>query len=172
MQMNKRSQETFAPRVPSTYRLARIAVFSALSVVGSFIHAPSPIQTVAFDSSPGFFAALYFGPLDGALICGIGHVVTSIINGFPLGIFHLPIAAGMAGAGATMGFMNRFNHKVSFVAAVVTGITVNAGLVVVVVPELGWAAMFALLPFLFLAASMNGIVAALAYVGARGRLRF
>jgi len=168
----KKDSETELPRgTPRTYRLTRISVFSALSVIGSFIHPPSPIQTVALDSSPGFFAALYFGPLDGACVSGIGHVVTSVINGFPLGILHLPIALGMASAGAMMGLINRVNRSWGFVGAVIAGIAINTGLVVVVVPALGWAATLAFLPFLFLAASLNGIVAALAYVGVRGRLK-
>jgi len=169
----RKGSETSAPRrVPRTYRLARISVFSALSVIGSFIHPPSPIQSVAFDSSPGFFAALYFGALDGASVSGIGHVVTSTINGFPLGILHPPIAFGMAFAGATMGFINRVNRSWSFIAAVVVGIAINTGLVVVAVPALGWGAALAFLPFLFLAASLNGVVAALTYVGVKGRLKF
>ena len=158
-------------RVPKTYRLARISVFSALSVVGSFIHPPSPVQTVAFDSSPGFFAALYFGAMDGALVSGIGHIVTSIINGFPLGILHLPVALGMAAAGAMMGLVNHVSNRWGYLVAVIVGIAVNSGLVVVVVPAFGWAAALGFLPFLSLGASLNGLVAAFAYVGVRGRLR-
>jgi len=169
--MRKGTETSLPRRTPRTYRLARISVFSALSVIGSFIHPPSPIQTVAFDSSPGFFAALYFGALDGASVSGIGHVVTSIISGFPLGVLHLPIALGMAAAGATMGSINRVSYRWGFVAAVVAGIAINTGLVIVAVPVLGWGAALAFLPFLFLAASLNGIVAALAYVGVRRRLK-
>jgi hypothetical protein len=77
----------------------------------------------------------------------------------------------MGATGATMGFINRVNRRWAFVAAVVVGIAINTGLVVVVIPVLGWAATLAFLPFLFLAASLNGIVAALAYVGVRGRLK-
>ncbi len=164
------SEKSPLTRTPRTYRLARIAVFSALSVVGSFIHPPSPIQSVAFDSSPGFFAALYFGAADGALVSGIGHIVTSIINGFPLGILHLPIALGMAAAGAAMGFINRLSRRAYF-AAVLAGVAINTGLVVIVVPVLGWGAALSLLPFLLLAAVLNALIAALAYVGVRGRLR-
>jgi adenosylcobinamide-phosphate guanylyltransferase len=168
----KRDGETSPHRrVPRAYRIARISVFSALSVIGSFIHPPSPIQTVAFDSSPGFFAALYFGALDGASVSGIGHVITSIINGFPLGVLHLPIAFGMALAGATMGLINRLSRRWGVILAVLAGIAINTGLVVVAVPALGWGAALAFLPFLFLAASLNGIVAALAYVGVGGRLK-
>jgi adenosylcobinamide-phosphate guanylyltransferase len=164
------SERPHVTRVPKAYRLARISVFSALSVIGSFIHPPSPVQTVAFDSSPGFFAALYFGATDGALVSGIGHIVTSIVNGFPLGILHLPIALGMAAAGAAMGFINHLGRRASFVA-VVAGVAINSGLVIVVVPVLGWEAALSFLPFLLLAASLNGLVASLAYVGVRGRLR-
>lgn len=164
------SEESLITGTPRTYRLARISVFSALSVVGSFIHPPSPIQTVAFDSSPGFFAALYFGATDGALVSGIGHIATSIINGFPLGMLHLPIALGMAAAGAAMGFINRLNRRAYFVA-VLTGVAINTSLVVVVVPVLGWAAALSFLPFLLLAAVLNALIAALAYVSVRGRPR-
>jgi adenosylcobinamide-phosphate guanylyltransferase len=168
--MRTGSEESSRRREPRTYQIARIAVFSALSVIGSFIHPPSPIPTVAFDSAPGFFAALYFGAVDGAAVSGIGHIVTSIVNGFPLGILHLPIALGMALAGAATGLVNRVNHKWGFIAGIISGIAINTGLFVVAVPAMGWAPAIAFLPFLFLAATLNGIAAALAYVGVRGRL--
>jgi adenosylcobinamide-phosphate guanylyltransferase len=158
-------------RTPRTYRLARISVLSALCVIGSFIHPPSPIQTVAFDSSPGFFAALYFGALDGALVSGIGHIITSIVNGFPLGVLHLPIALGMTIVGGIVGLVNHIGGGRSYLVAVPVGIAINSGLVVVMVPAFGWGAALGFLPFLFAAASLNGLLAVLAYVGVRGRLR-
>lgn len=158
--------------IPRSYRLARISMLAALSVIGSFIHPPSPIRTVAFDSSPGFFAALYFGALDGALVCGIGHLITSMINGFPLGILHLPIALGMTVVGGMIGLVNHVNDRWGYLVAVPLGIAINSGLVVVMVPAFGWGAALGLLPFLSIAAGLNGLVAALAYVGVRGRLRF
>jgi uncharacterized membrane protein len=157
---------------PRALRLARLSIFSALSVVGSFIHPPSPIQTVAFDSAPGFFAALYFGVFDGALICGIGHISTSIVNGFPLGFLHFPIALGMALAGGVMGLVNKASQKWGFIPATIAGIIINTALFVVVIPTLGWAAALAFVPFLLLAASLNAAVAALVYIGVRGRLPF
>jgi uncharacterized membrane protein len=157
---------------PRTYRLARISVLSSLCVIGSFIHPPSPVQTVAFDSSPGFFAALYFGALDGALVSGIGHIITSIVNGFPLGILHLPIALGMTIVGGMMGLVNQVNGRWGYLVAVPFGIAINCGLVVVLVPTFGLGAALGFLPFLLIAASLNGLVAALAYVAVRGRLGF
>jgi uncharacterized membrane protein len=156
-------------KAPKTLLVARISVFTALCVVGSFIHPPSPMQTVAFDSAPGFFAALYFGAIDGALATGIGHIVTSIINGFPLGVYHLPVAFGMALAGGAMGLVNKVNKKWGFIPAAIIGVAINTAFVVVVVPLIGWAAALAFVPFLLLAASLNAIIAALVYVGVRGR---
>jgi riboflavin transporter len=155
-------------RANRTYRAARIPVFCALSVIGSFIHLPGPIQTVAFDSAPGFFAALYFGPLDGAAVSGIGHLATSIINGFPLGILHLPIALGLACAGAAIGSVKaKFNATLGLAV----GIIINTALVVLAVPAIGWAATISFMPFLFLAACANGVAAGVAYIGVRKRLR-
>lgn len=159
-------------KTSKTYRIARTSIFTALCVIGSFIRPPSPIQTVAFDSSPGFFAALYYGPLDGAIVTGIGHIVTSIINGFPLGVLHLPIALGMAIAGATIGAVNRSNYEWSFIPATVIGIGINTALFAIAVPAIGWIAAFSLIPFLALASSLNGAVAALVYISVRQRLRF
>lgn len=155
--------------VPKTYRIARITVFSALSVVGSFIHLPGPIQTVAFDSAPGFFAALYFGPLDGAAVSGIGHLATSTVNGFPLGILHFAIAVGLGVAGAVIGSLNQ---RWNFMGAIVVGIAINTGLIVLAVPALGWAGVISFLPFLFLAAWANGFVACVVYLSLRGRPLF
>ncbi|MGD2066496.1 MAG: alpha-ribazole transporter, partial [Candidatus Bathyarchaeota archaeon] len=55
-------------KTSNAIRVARISIFTALSVIGSFITPYPPIPTIALDSSPGFFAALYFGLIDGFLI--------------------------------------------------------------------------------------------------------
>lgn len=155
--------------VPKTYRIARITIFNALSVVGSFLHLPGPVQTVAFDSAPGFFVALYFGPGDGAAVSGIGHLATSVVNGFPLGMLHLPIAVGLGAAGAAIGFLNK---KWNVACGIVAGIAINTGLIVLAVPALGWAGVISLFPFLLLAACANGFVSSVAYLSLRGRLPF
>ena len=157
-------------KTPKTLLVARISVFTALSVIGSFINPYPPIPTIAFDSSPGFFAALYFGVLDGILITGIGHLVTALINGFPLGYLHYIIAFGMALAGGAMGLVNRTNKKWGFIPAAITGVAINTALSVIMVPTMGWAAMLTFVAFpLLLAASLNAIIAVLVYVGIRAR---
>ena len=169
--MRAGQDESARRRISLAYRVARISVLATLSAVGSFIHLPGPIPSVAFDSWPGFFAALYFGAFDGAIVSGLGHIATSIVNGFPLGVLHLPIALGLSLAGWTIGVVNRLNHEYGFVAALAVGVSINTGLVIVALPALGWATTIALIPFLFLAASANAIVAGLAYSAVRGKLK-
>jgi uncharacterized membrane protein len=161
------TEKSRSGKVPRTLRVVRIAVFAALSVVGSFIHLPSPVPSVAFDSAPGFFAALYFGPLEGFCVFGFGHLATAVVSDFPLGVLHLPIAVGLAFAGAAVGVVNR---RWKFIPAVATGIAINTGLVVLAIPVLGVAGTLSFTPFLFLAATMNGVVATVAYMTLRGRL--
>ncbi len=155
---------------PKTLLVARISIFTALSVIGSFINPYPPIPTIAFDSSPGFFAALYFGVLDGILITGIGHLVTAVINGFPLGSLHYIIALGMALTGGAMGLVNKTSKKWGFVPAAITGVAINTALSVVMVPTMGWAATLTFVAFpLLLAASLNAIIAVIVYLAVRAR---
>jgi uncharacterized membrane protein len=78
----------------NTKKLAIGALFIALSFVGSYLKL---FGTIAFDSLPGFLAALLFGPLFGAAIGFIGHIFTALTSGFPLSIpIHIVIAATMA----------------------------------------------------------------------------
>lgn len=165
-----RKPESSTRQKPSgTFRIARISVFSALSVIGSFIHLPGPIQTVAFDSAPGFFVALYFGAFDGAVVSGIGHAATSMVNGLPLGVLHVPIALGLALAGGVIGVVN---EKWNGLAATCAGVALNTGLIVIVIPVLGLPATLSFLPFLFLAACVNGFVALVVYTAINRRLPY
>ena len=170
--LKKINNESIPNMVSSTQRIARLSIFTTLTIVGSFIHLPSPIQSVAFDSSPGFFAALYFVIWEGALISGIGHMVTSIISGFPLGVYHLPIAFSMALAGGTIGLINKLNKKWGFIPAIILGIAVNTASVVLVVPLIGWAGAIAFIPSLLLSASLNGILAVIVFLGIKGKKLF
>lgn len=157
-------------RSSGAQRVARISAFSALSVLGAFIHLPGPISSVALDSAPGFFVALYFGPMDGALVNGVGHLVTAVVNGLPLGVLHLPIALGLAATGAVIGYVNQQRFTGSSSLALGIGVLINVGLVVLIVPVLGWQAALVFAPFLALAAGLNAFIAGLAYAGVRGRL--
>ena len=152
-------------------RVARISAFSALAVLGSFIHLPGPVQTVSFDSAPGFFAALMFGPIEGALVLGIGHLATATVNGLPLGLVHVPVALGLAVASAIVGIVNRTRVRLKTFLALALGVAINVGLIVLAVPVLGWAATLLFAPFLTFAAIVNALAAGFAFIAVKGKLR-
>ena len=174
--------ETPLLKTSPTWRTARLAIFTALSAVGSLLKIPSPNGSLAFDSAPGFFAALLFGPLEGSLVCGLGHMATAAVSGFPLGLLHLPIALGMALAGACIGLVNkiktwRFLQRWTLLPALFIGVFINTVLVFPLVPWLaadinvGWAIALSYAPFLLAAATLNAVVTGLVYVGVRGKLK-
>ncbi|MDR3627719.1 MAG: ECF transporter S component [Ignavibacteriaceae bacterium] len=81
----------------SSKRLARMAIFIAMSAVGAMIKIPSPTGTVALDAAFAFFAAIAFGWREGAIVAALGHLLTALTTGFPLGLpLHLYIALQMA----------------------------------------------------------------------------
>lgn len=55
----------------------------ALSAIGAMIKIQG---TVAFDSMPGYFAALYISPIAGAVVIALGHLLTAFTSGFPMTI--------------------------------------------------------------------------------------
>jgi hypothetical protein len=75
----------------------------------------------------------------------------------------------MALAGGVIGLVNKVNQKWAFIPAILAGITMNTALFVLVIPTMGWTGALAFVPFLLLAASLNAAVAALTYMGVRGR---
>ncbi|RLE49790.1 MAG: hypothetical protein DRJ31_03680 [Candidatus Methanomethylicota archaeon] len=142
-------------------KISLTALLSALCVVGSFITFPSPAGTIALDSSPGFFAAYYFGASLGAVVCAIGHLATAVVHGFPLGLLHLAIALGMALTGFSTGLVK---HRFGLIPAIITAIAVNTALFPLAIPVLGWhVSLYVVMPILLIASSINAILAASVY---------
>ena len=156
-------------------RIARIAVFTSLAIVGSFIK-PDPASSIAFDSFAGFFVALYFGAFEGALVCGFGHLATAVVSGFPLGVLHAPIALGMALAGAAIGLTNKLNRK-AFIPALAIGIAINTIMVFPLAPLLGatlnegFLVATAIAPGLLIVATLNAVAAGIVYFALRGKTK-
>lgn len=76
----------------------RLITTSGLLIALSAIGAMIKIQgTVAFDSMPGYFAALYISPMTGAVVIALGHLLTALTSGFPMTIpMHLLLMGMMA----------------------------------------------------------------------------
>lgn len=61
------------------------------------VKVPSPTGTVALDAAFAFFSAVAFGWREGAIVADLGHMLTALTTGFPLGFpMHLFIAVQMA----------------------------------------------------------------------------
>lgn len=160
-------EETIKNSAQKVKRIAIMAVFIALSAVGALIKIPSPVGTVGLDSAPGFFSALAFGGIEGSIVIAIGHLLTSAVVGFPLGIpMHLVIAVEMA----IFALIYRFIYKkMGLIAAVVVTSLLN-GVVgaFMVFPMGGMGAVLGLMPFLLVGSVLNVVVSALAYKALKG----
>ncbi|WP_285767991.1 ECF transporter S component [Peribacillus sp. SI8-4] len=77
-------------------RISVTALFIAISAVGAMIKIPSPIGSIALDSFPALLAAVILGPISGAIVAGLGHIISASIGGLPLGPFHFLIMVEMA----------------------------------------------------------------------------
>lgn len=148
-------------------RLSIMAIFIALSAVGALIKIPSPVGTIGMDSAPGFFSALAFGGLEGAIVIAFGHLLTSAVIGFPMTIpVHLYIAFQMALWALAYRWVNK---KLGLILAVIVGIILN-GVVssFAMLPMMGLGGVLGLMPFLIVGAALNVIISAIAYKAIKG----
>lgn len=76
-------------------RINTLAILIALSAVGAFIKIPSFIGSVALDSFPSLIAGAMLGGISGGIVASLGHLVSAIVGGLPLGPLHFFIAIEM-----------------------------------------------------------------------------
>lgn len=148
-------------------RIARIAVFIALSVVGAYIKIPSPTGTVAMDSCPGYFSALSWGYVEGVIVIALGHIATSASVGFPLGTLHLLIAVLMMIAAALLRLgQTKFPvtaGRLNLIIGVIIAATFNGLMGFFFVPFFGLGFAIAMTPSLMVASYIDVIISALAF---------
>ena len=146
----------------SVKRIAIMAVFIALSAVGALIKIPSPVGTIGLDSAPGFFSAIAFGGVEGAVIIAMGHMLTAAVAGFPLTLpIHIFIAFQMALWALAFRWVTK---KLGLIAAVIAGTVLNGVVSSFTMMFLGgFAAVIGVMPFLVIGSAINVIIAAVAY---------
>lgn len=138
-----------------------LALFTALSAVGSMIKVPAPAGSVALDSFPALIAAVLLGPGAGALSAAAGHVLSAAVAGLPMGPLHLVVAAEMAALLFLFGVLyKRKAGKTAFI------IFWSANTLLLPLPFafiMGWGFYAAMVPSLAVAALLNaGLAAVLA----------
>jgi len=163
----------------STKNLVIIALFIALSFAGSYLKL---FGTIAFDSLPGFLAALLLGPVYGAIIGFMGHMFTALTSGFPMSIpMHIVIALTMA---ITMlGFGYTYKALIKKVPVLVTliitgaaGIILNGpvslafsmGVLALIAGPDAALGLIALLPALLIAATANVVISIILFKSLEG----
>lgn len=151
----------------TTVKLVYISVLIAISFIGSLIKIQG---TIALDSMAGFFAALFLGPVPGALVGSIGHLLTSFTSGFPLTLpIHLIITLQMAAFVYIFGWLYERSNLVlaSIVAIILNGLVAVIILAPVTIwlgfPLSGKAFIYAMAGPLTLASAVNIILASVIY---------
>jgi len=168
MSLSDRSPDQATKSPVSARKLAIMAIFIALSAVGSFIKIPSPLGSIGLDSAPGFFAAIGFGGWVGFIVIAVGHLLSSAIVGFPLTLpIHIVVALAMGGCALAFRWLGRKGQIWLVVSVVVTSILNSFVLGLVVVPIGGWGMYAAATPSLLVAAVVNLVIAAVAYYAVR-----
>ncbi len=147
----------------SSKRIARMAIFIAMSAVGSMVKVPSPTGTVALDAAFAFFSAIAFGWREGAIVAALGHILTALTTGFPLSfLMHLFIAVQMA---VYVSLFDVVAKKVHLWAGVFVAVILNgpvSSLLVIPIGGIGLAA--ALIIPLTIGSIINIFIAVTAYL--------
>ncbi|HBC91374.1 MAG TPA: alpha-ribazole transporter [Pelotomaculum sp.] len=148
--------------VANVKRISIIAIFIALSAVGSLIKIPSPVGTIGLDSAPGYFVAIAFGGPEGALVIAIGHLLTAAMVGFPLTIpIHLFIAVQMALWALVFRAVNRRLGIIVAVVAATLGNGVVSSFTMLLMGGMG--VVVGTMPFLVVGSAINVVIVAAAY---------
>ena len=153
--------------------ITRCGVLIALSAIGAMIKIQG---TIAFDSMPGYFAALYISPIAGAIVAGLGHFLTANTSGFPMSLpMHLMLMVVMGIVAYIFGFIgNKINGVIACVVATILNGPVCTVIAAITAKALGLpfsgAAMFtALVVPLTIASAINIVLAFIVYMIIRNK---
>lgn len=153
----------------NTKNLVIAALFIAMSFIGANIKI---FGSIAFDSLPGFLAALLLGPVYGACIGFLGHLLSALTAGFYLTVpIHLVVALSMAvtmlGFGYTYQLLNkRVSELVRLTLTGIAGILLNGpislamsiGAMALIAGTAAALGLLSMLPALVFAAAVNVLV--------------
>ncbi len=150
-----------------TKKLAVMGVLIALSFVGSMIKIPSPIGTIGFDSTAGFFAVLYLGYVPGTIVIALGYLTIAASASFPLGLLTIVVAGEMMATAVAFRFFFKMNFGLGIgIATILNGVVAP----LVVLPLGGWGLYVGLVPPLVIASFANLFIASIVYSAIGKRL--
>ncbi|MBK8548407.1 MAG: ECF transporter S component [Saprospiraceae bacterium] len=150
--------------------IVAIVIFSAVSAALGLVKIPGPAGSIALDSAPAFFAALYFSPRVGALVGLIGHLASAATAGFPFGGLHVYVAIEMLLWVFVFGYLISYKKTihviigVGLIAIILNGVIGPLLLTITPVFYLELKIAQGLILFLSFAASINVVLAIVAYI--------
>lgn len=141
-----------------TKKVSIYALFIALSTVGAALKIPSPLGSIALDSFPSLIASVLLGGIGGGIIAAIGHILSAYLAGFPLGPFHAIIGVEMFLL--VFGYAWLYKKYSVYMASIVFTIANSALLPLPFLFLINKSFYFMIIPSLFIAAILNGLVSA------------
>lgn len=141
-------------------KITWLSVFVALAVIGATIKIPAGIVTsVALDSFPALLASVLLGGPAGAIVGSMGHLLSALLGGMPMGPFHIIVAIEMAILLLVFALFYRKGHKWLAAVLFVLGNTFAAPLPFLFI--MGEAFYVALVPTLLCGSIFNMMIALL-----------
>jgi uncharacterized membrane protein len=130
-----------------------LAMLSALSAIGASIKIPAIVGSVAMDVFPALLAAALFSGWGGAIVGALGHLLSALLAGFPLGPLHFLIAVEMAVLVWIFGVFYKKNKKASASALFILGNSFVAPIPFILLMNKGF--YLAIVPSLLIGSSIN-----------------
>lgn len=128
-------------------KLVLTAMIAAICAVGAMIKVPTFISTAALDSAPAFLGVVFLSPILAGIAGLIGHFITALTSGFPLGPLHIIIAVEMLSVVWVFGVMHKKGmHFWKWpVALVLNGIVAPLPFYFIISPAFFWGALGSIL---------------------------
>lgn len=128
-------------------KLILTAMVAAICAVGAMIKVPAFILTAALDSAPAFLGVVFLSPILAGVAGLIGHFITALTSGFPLGPLHIIIAVEMLIVVWVFGVMHKKGmHFWKWpVALVLNGIVAPLPFYFIISPAFFWGALGSIL---------------------------
>lgn len=128
-------------------KLILTAMVAAICAVGAMIKVPTLISTAALDSAPAFLGVVFLSPILAGVAGLIGHFITALTSGFPLGPLHIIIAVEMLIVVWVFGVMHKKGmHFWKWpVALLLNGIVAPLPFYFIISPAFFWGALGSIL---------------------------
>ncbi|MGN4127915.1 ECF transporter S component [Lysinibacillus sphaericus] len=138
--------------------LSLTAMVAAICAVGAVIKIPSFVSTAALDAAPAFLSVVFLSPALAGVAGLVGHFITALTSGFPLGPLHIIIAVEMFIVVWVFGVMHKKGlHFWKWpVALLLNGIVSPIPFYFIISPAFYWGALASI----FMATVINLVIVA------------